>query len=291
MSATRRARPTPRSCTPASTRRSGSLEARSGPRGPPAAARVRRHHRHPDRERPAPPSSPGPRSRPPSCPELLGKAHANGYAEAELIGADVLYQHEPHLAAGARGALRIPDESIICPWTTTLAYATEAVDGRRPPPAEHDRAWPSRQLDDGGHALSTTAGVIRARWLINAAGLGSDEVDRMLGHDDFTVTPRRGQLVVFDKLARHLVSAIILPIPTGTTKGVLVAPTIYGNLLVGPTAEDLAGQDRHGHHRRRAAVAGRRGRGDRPGPLRRGGHQHLRRTAGRDRAPRLPDPQ
>jgi glycerol-3-phosphate dehydrogenase len=61
----------------------------------------------------------------------------------------------------------------------------------------------------------------------------------MLGHDGFTITPRRGQLVVFDKFARRLVTAIILPIPTGVTKGVLVAPTIYGNLLVGPTAEDL----------------------------------------------------
>jgi glycerol-3-phosphate dehydrogenase len=62
----------------------------------------------------------------------------------------------------------------------------------------------------------------------------------LLGHDEFTITPRRGQLVVFDKAARRLVSSIILPIPTGTTKGVLMAPTIYGNLLVGPTAEDLA---------------------------------------------------
>jgi glycerol-3-phosphate dehydrogenase len=171
-------------------------------------------------------------------PELLAKAHANGYAAAELIAPDVLYHHEPHLAPGAHGALRIPDESIICPWTTTLAYATEAVAGGVR--LQLNTTVQGVGSDDNGtHLLSTTAGPIRARWLINAAGLGSDAVDRMLGHDDFTVTPRRGQLVVFDKLARHLVSAIILPIPTGTTKGVLVAPTIYGNLLVGPTAEDL----------------------------------------------------
>ena len=85
----------------------------------------------------------------------------------------------------------------------------------------------------------TTGGEIRATYLVNAAGLASDEVDRMLGHRGFTVTPRRGQLVVFDKLARTLVSHILLPVPTARGKGVLVAPTVYGNVLLGPTAEDL----------------------------------------------------
>ena len=91
----------------------------------------------------------------------------------------------------------------------------------------------------GGHLLETTSGEIRATYLVNAAGLASDEVDRMLGHRGFTVTPRRGQLVVFDKLARTLVSHILLPVPTARGKGVLVAPTVYGNVLLGPTAEDL----------------------------------------------------
>jgi glycerol-3-phosphate dehydrogenase len=172
-------------------------------------------------------------------PGLLAKSRANGYIAAELISSAELYDREPHLAPGAYGALVVPDESIICPWTTTLAYASEAlsagVDLRLNTTVTGVGVGP-----DDRHAIETSRGVIQARWLINAAGLSSDLVDRMLGHEGFTVTPRRGQLVVFDKLARRLVEAIILPIPTGTTKGVLVAPTIYGNLLVGPTAEDLA---------------------------------------------------
>jgi glycerol-3-phosphate dehydrogenase len=60
----------------------------------------------------------------------------------------------------------------------------------------------------------------------------------MLGHSDFRVTPRRGELIVFDKLARGLVNHILLPVPTEKTKGVLVSPTIYGNVLLGPTADD-----------------------------------------------------
>jgi glycerol-3-phosphate dehydrogenase len=65
----------------------------------------------------------------------------------------------------------------------------------------------------------------------------------MLGHDAFTVTPRRGELIVFDKLARPLLDHILLAVPTATTKGVLLAPTVFGNLLLGPTAEDV--KDKH----------------------------------------------
>lgn len=167
---------------------------------------------------------------------LLAKARGNGYDQAELITPAELYRREPHLALGARGALRVPDESIICPWTTTLAFAEEAMSSGVALRLNTELRGLAR---DGLHTIATTRGEFRARWLVNAAGLGSDVIDRQLGHDDFTITPRRGQLVVFDKLSRHLVSSIVLPIPTGTTKGVLVAPTVYGNLLVGPTAEDL----------------------------------------------------
>ena len=74
---------------------------------------------------------------------------------------------------------------------------------------------------------------------MNAAGLRSDELDAMLGHSEFRVTPRRGELIVFDKLARGLVNHVLLPVPTEKTKGVLVSPTIYGNVLLGPTADDV----------------------------------------------------
>ena len=74
---------------------------------------------------------------------------------------------------------------------------------------------------------------------MNAAGLRADELHRALGHDTFTVTPRRGELIVFDKLARPLLGRTILPVPTATTKGVLVAPTVFGNVMLGPTADDI----------------------------------------------------
>jgi glycerol-3-phosphate dehydrogenase len=173
-----------------------------------------------------------------ALPGIRERAAANGYPEVRPLPVEELYRREPRLGPGARGALEVPGEGIICPWTTPLAFATEAVAGgvelRLGSPVTAVRPAPG-----GGHELATPAGPVRARWLVNAAGLHADELDRMLGHDGFTVTPRRGQLLVFDKLARPLLEHVLLPVPTATTKGVLVAPTVYGNLLLGPTAEDL----------------------------------------------------
>ena len=168
---------------------------------------------------------------------IAEKARANGYADAREVGLDELRRREPSLGPGALGALEIPGEGIVCPWTTTLAYATEAVLAGATVllGAEVTAIAPGVEAT----ALQTTRGTVRARHLINAAGLFSDELDRHMGHADFTVTPRRGELVVFDKLARPLVHHILLPVPTGRTKGVLVAPTVYGNVLLGPTADDV----------------------------------------------------
>jgi len=89
------------------------------------------------------------------------------------------------------------------------------------------------------HTLSTNDQPITCKYLINAAGLYSDEIDKLLGISDFKVTPRRGELIVFDKLSRSLINHIILPVPSSMGKGVLVAPTVFGNIMLGPTAENL----------------------------------------------------
>ncbi|MFJ2768414.1 FAD-dependent oxidoreductase [Streptomyces sp. NPDC087300] len=172
-----------------------------------------------------------------ALPTLLAKAERNGYDAARIIGRDEVLAREPHLGPGPLGALDVPGESVICPWTTVLAYATQAV---RAGVHLHLNCR-VESIDPSGDAqvLGTGRGPLRTRWLVNAAGLGADAVDRLLGHEDFTVTPRRGQLIVFDKLARDLVRHILLPVPTALGKGVLVAPTVYGNVLLGPTAEDL----------------------------------------------------
>ncbi|MFD7457971.1 MULTISPECIES: FAD-dependent oxidoreductase [unclassified Streptomyces] len=172
-----------------------------------------------------------------TLPRLAEKAVRNDCHDTRLLGPAELYAREPHLGPGALGALHVPGESIICPWTTTLAYATQAV---RHGVHLHLNCRVERLSRTGElHELTTSRGTLRARRLVNAAGLHADTLDRQLGHHDFTVTPRRGQLLVHDKFARALVRHILLPVPTALGKGVLVAPTVYGNVLLGPTAEDL----------------------------------------------------
>lgn len=179
-----------------------------------------------------------------ALPGLARKAERNDHPDTRLIGPADLYAREPHLGPGALGALHVPGESIICPWSTTLAYATQAV--RNGVQLHLRTRVTSVGRDDGTHVLDTGRGTLRTRWLVNAAGLHADSLDRALGHDDFTVTPRRGQLLVFDKFARDLLRHILLPVPTALGKGVLVAPTVHGNVLLGPTAEDL--DDKHATH-------------------------------------------
>lgn len=172
-----------------------------------------------------------------ALPGLKAKAEANGYRECELIDAATVYAELPHLGSGALGGMTVPGESIICTWTVNLALATDAVNrgaalftGRR-----------VRGVDVGPDVttLRTDGVPLTARWVVNAAGLGADVIDGLFGHRRFTVTPRRGELIVYDKLARRLVDRIVLPVPTAVGKGVLVSPTIYGNVMLGPTAEDL----------------------------------------------------
>jgi glycerol-3-phosphate dehydrogenase len=172
-----------------------------------------------------------------ALPALAEQAAANGYDRCQLVDATELYRCEPHLGPGALGALAVPDESLVCPWTTPLAYATEAVANGV---ALH-RSSPvtGAQRDGDRWRLATARGELRCDWVVNAAGLRADDVERCLGHESFRVTPRRGQLIVFDKLARPLVRHILLPVPTARSKGVLVSPTVFGNVLLGPTAEDL----------------------------------------------------
>ncbi|RDG37477.1 NAD(P)/FAD-dependent oxidoreductase [Streptomyces corynorhini] len=184
-----------------------------------------------------------------ALPGLRDKAVANGYEHCEPVTADEVYRQVPALGPGALGGLTVPDESIICTWTTTLALATDATARGTTLLLGHRVAGARRVAGGSGEegagpgedvtVLATPRGRVTARWVVNAAGLGADVLDGLFGHERFTVTPRRGELLVYDKLARPLADRIVLPVPSSRGKGVLISPTIYGNVMLGPTAEDL----------------------------------------------------
>jgi glycerol-3-phosphate dehydrogenase len=172
-----------------------------------------------------------------ALPALKDKAERNGYHDCSVIGAPEVYRQLPNLGPGALGGLTVPGESIICTWTTNLALATDAV--RRGVTLLREHAVTGADVADQITTVQTSRGDIPARWVINAAGLGADWIDQEFGYHRFTVTPRRGELLVFDKQARPLAPRIVLPVPSSRGKGVLISPTIYGNVMLGPTSEDL----------------------------------------------------
>ncbi|HSL28958.1 MAG TPA: FAD-dependent oxidoreductase [Anaerolineales bacterium] len=172
-----------------------------------------------------------------TLPSLLEKAHQNGDTDVYLVDKGELYRREPHLGAGALGGMFVPGEGILCTFTIPLACATQAVVNGATLKLNFAVRWIEQAA--GLTVLASGSEEIQAKWIINAAGLYSDEINQHFGYEYFKVTPRRGELIVYDKLARPLVKHVLLPVPTAVTKGVLISPTVYGNILLGPTAEDL----------------------------------------------------
>jgi glycerol-3-phosphate dehydrogenase len=168
---------------------------------------------------------------------LAEKAHKNGYDETKKLSQSEVRNLEPNLSYSALGGLLVPDEGIVCTWTTNLAYATTAVQNGAALHLNTKVVGVNPGID--GVEIQTDAHqTITGSLVVNAAGLYSDEIHKMFGHHNFSVTPRKGQLIVFDKLSRNLVNHIILPVPSSKGKGVLISPTVYGNVILGPTAED-----------------------------------------------------
>jgi glycerol-3-phosphate dehydrogenase len=174
-------------------------------------------------------------------PAIADHARANGVSDIQAIDRAELRRREPNLGENALGGLVIPGEHIIDPWSAPLAYALQGI-------AHGGRTLRGVRVEGGefdGNCwrLATTRGVIEAGLVVNAAGNYGDIVEAIDRPSPFTITPRKGQFVVFDKPAHRMITASILPVPSERTKGVMMCRTAFGNLLVGPTAEDQQERD------------------------------------------------
>ena len=172
-----------------------------------------------------------------ALPSLLKNAHENGVVDVEVISSGEIYRREPNINIGALGALWVPGEGILCAYSVPLACAYQAILNGVELFLDH----PIKNIrqENDVWVLVGESKTLRTRYVVNAAGLFSDEINAYFGHNNFRVTPRRGQLIIYDKMARKLINHILLPVPTSITKGLLISPTVYGNILLGPTAEDL----------------------------------------------------
>lgn len=169
-------------------------------------------------------------------PAIAEKARKNGVADVRLLSQKELRGREPRLSQAALGAILVPGEHVIDPWSAPLAYAHQAMAHGAIIKRNAEVKVARRGKDQW--QLETMAGSFAARVVINAAGLFGDWVENFIRPSPFAIHPRKGQFVVFDKQASKLLRAIILPVPTARTKGVVLFPTIFGNLAIGPTAEE-----------------------------------------------------
>lgn len=159
----------------------------------------------------------------------------NGVPGVELLTADEVHALEPNVSEKVTAALYAPSAAIVSPWEFALALAeTAVVNG-----CEVQLSAPVTGIDriDGGYRLHTPKGDFEAHYIINAAGLHCDKVHEMVGGTGFTVHGVRGEYYIMDKSQGDVVSHVIFQCPNEKGKGVLVAPTVHGNLIVGPSAD------------------------------------------------------
>ena len=173
---------------------------------------------------------------------IMQDAHRNGVPSAQRLTRQQVLAKEPEITPAVVAALAVPGEYVIDPWSAPYAYLLQALEnGAR---LERNCELQGGDFDGDSWLLQTSRGNVRGRQVINCGGLYGDRINHMLiGESPFAIRPRKGQFVVFDKSARKLTRSILLPVPSATTKGIVVCPTIFGNLLVGPTAEEQQSRD------------------------------------------------
>ncbi len=157
-----------------------------------------------------------------------------GVKGLKIITGEELFTCEPELNQRAKYALYAPTAGIISPYELTIAYADNAaLNGVRVLLETEVKGL--LIADKKIQGVKTDKGNIRGKIVINAAGLFADKIARM-GGESFTIMPRKGEYHLYDKKFGKLVNHILFPMPTETSKGILVTPTVHDNLLVGPNS-------------------------------------------------------
>lgn len=179
----------------------------------------------------------------PALQALYERGTANGVPDLKIISGDEVRSMEPNVADEVVAALYAPTGGIVCPFGLTIALAENACDNG----VEFKFLTEVTDIDgiDGGYRLSVKGKEdITTRFVVNAAGVYADVFHNMVCKDKITIIPRKGDYCLLDKEAGKHVDKTIFQLPGKYGKGILVTPTIHGNLLIGPTATDI--EDKEG---------------------------------------------
>ena len=172
---------------------------------------------------------------------LYERGVKNGVPDMKVIDKAELKELEPLISDAAVGALWAPSAGIVCPYELTIAAAVNAAENG----VEFFRNCEVKAVNDDGEyfTLDTAQGDIKAKYVVNAAGVFSDSVARMIGDDSFKIIPRKGEYYLLDKAECSKVVHTVFVCPTEMGKGILLSPTVDGNVLAGPTSVDIEEKD------------------------------------------------
>lgn len=165
----------------------------------------------------------------------------NGVPGLRIIDGNEVYKMEPQVQPGVVCALHAPSAGIVCPYElTTAALEVACASG-----ADYLREAEVTDIQKTADGFTVTAGgqTLTAPVVVNAAGLYADRIAHMVGDDRFTITPRKGEYILFEKSMGKTVSHVVFQTPAGGSKGVLVSPTVDGNLYIGPNANVVEHKD------------------------------------------------
>ena len=180
----------------------------------------------------------------PSLNKLYENGIANGVDTIRIVEREELRAMEPNISENAVAALYAPTGAIICPFLLNIAMAENAA--RNGAEFSFDSEVTGISPVKGGWKVSTVKGNFETKVVVNAAGLYSDKIHNMVTEKKMTILPRRGDYFLLDRTAEGFVHHTIFQLPGKLGKGVLVAPTVHGNTIVGPTAIDTEDKDNTG---------------------------------------------
>ncbi len=174
--------------------------------------------------------------------ELKTRGEINGVKGLRILNKAELLEEEPLSGENAVAALYAPDGGIVCPFGLTIALAENAADNGVV--FHFGRQVKGITRIENGYQIHTENQDYHAKIVINAAGVYADEIHNMISAHKMEITPRKGEYLLYDKKVGNMVSHTLFQLPTALGKGILVTPTVHGNLLTGPTAADI--EDKEG---------------------------------------------
>ncbi|MBR1868262.1 MAG: NAD(P)/FAD-dependent oxidoreductase, partial [Clostridia bacterium] len=175
--------------------------------------------------------------------ELKKRGEKNGVSDIDILSAEDVKKLEPNISDDVKGGLYAKTGGIVCPYELAIAAIGNAMDNG----ARLFTDFEVVKIDGeyGDFTLTTLDGrEIKAKCVINSAGMGSQRIANLVGDYSFKIGARRGEYILLDRASGYIVNRTLFFTPTKMGKGILVSKTVDGNIILGPTAEEIDEEDK-----------------------------------------------